>query len=300
MNTRVNNPTLTVFTPTYNRAHTLPRTYESLCRQNCKDFVWLIIDDGSTDNTENLIKTWQEVDNGFEIMYRYKENGGMHTAHNIAYRLIDTELNICIDSDDKMPDEAVMLIINFWKDKGSDNVAGLIGLDADFEGNLCGNYLPELSEKLTLDELEAVYKIFGDKKLVYRTKIIKSVPEYPEFPGEKLVPLSYKYILVDQKYPLLIFNKILCNVEYQTDGSSNTIFKQYLQSPNGFMEMRKIQMIYSRSFKRRFKACIHYVSSSIVLKNRCFLIESPKKIMTFCSIPLGFLLYLYILYNANK
>ena len=82
--------TLTIFTPAYNRAHTLPRTYESLLAQSCKDFVWLIVDDGSKDNTGELIRAWQEQDNGFEIRYVYKENGGMHTAHNTAYENMDT------------------------------------------------------------------------------------------------------------------------------------------------------------------------------------------------------------------
>ena len=102
---------LTVFTPAYNRAHTLPRTYESLCNQKCKDFCWLIIDDGSTDDTEQLVKGWMEKDNGFEIQYIYKENGGMHTAHNMAYENITTELNVCVDSDDCMAEDGVAKIL---------------------------------------------------------------------------------------------------------------------------------------------------------------------------------------------
>ena len=85
---------LTIFTPTYNRAHTLPRTYNSLLRQKRKNFIWLIVDDGSTDETADLVHKWQAQDNGFEIRYIYKENGGMHTAHNVAYDNISTELNM--------------------------------------------------------------------------------------------------------------------------------------------------------------------------------------------------------------
>ena len=83
-------PLITVFTPAYNRAHTIGRTYESLLKQSNKDFIWLIVDDGSSDNTQELVKDWMSKDNGFEIRYIHKENGGMHTAHNVAYEHIDT------------------------------------------------------------------------------------------------------------------------------------------------------------------------------------------------------------------
>ena len=123
--------TLTVFTPAYNRAHTIGRTYKSLCSQKCKDFVWLIVDDGSTDNTAELVKDWMSKDNGFEIQYIYKENGGMHTAHNVAYRNIHTELNTCIDSDDALSENAVEKIINKWNQIKSRGYAGIIALDAN-------------------------------------------------------------------------------------------------------------------------------------------------------------------------
>ena len=102
--------TLTIFTPAYNRAHTIGRTYESLCRQTCKDFEWLILDDGSQDNTRQLVESWIAEDK-IPIRYIYQQNQGMHGAHNTAYRNITTELNTCIDSDDYMPDDAVEKII---------------------------------------------------------------------------------------------------------------------------------------------------------------------------------------------
>ena len=129
-----NSVKLTVFTPAYNRAHTIHRTYESLCRQSCKDFIWLIVDDGSSDNTGDLVREWQERDNGFRIEYVYKENGGMHTAHNTAYEHIFTELNVCIDSDDALHEGAVEHILSLWAEKGGPahpEIAGIIGLDAD-------------------------------------------------------------------------------------------------------------------------------------------------------------------------
>ena len=97
---------ITVFTPTYNRAYTLHKCYESLKRQTNKNFIWLIIDDGSSDNTKDLVKEWIE-ENKISIKYIYQDNKGMHGAHNTAYENITTELNICIDSDDYMPEDSI-------------------------------------------------------------------------------------------------------------------------------------------------------------------------------------------------
>ena len=134
---------LTIFTPAYNRAHTLPRTYDSLLNQNCKDFIWLVVDDGSQDDTAQLVKQWQAQDNGFEIQYIRKENGGMHTAHNTAYANIRTELNTCIDSDDKLAPGAVEKILLKWEQVRDQGYAGIIALDADFDGNVLGRGLPQ-------------------------------------------------------------------------------------------------------------------------------------------------------------
>jgi len=105
--------TLTIFTPAYNRAHTIGRTYESLCRQTLQDFEWLVVDDGSSDNTRELVEGWI-AEGRIPIRYIYQENQGMHGAHNTAYRNITTPLNTCVDSDDWMPDDAVEKIVSFW------------------------------------------------------------------------------------------------------------------------------------------------------------------------------------------
>lgn len=167
---------LTIFTPTYNRAHTLPRTYESLCKQKNKDFVWLIIDDGSSDNTEELVKNWQKENSDFTIEYVKKENGGMHTAHNVAYKNIHTELNMCIDSDDCIAENAVEKILNKWDKIREQGYAGIIGLDADFNGKVIGKEFPVDMKETTLSSYYTKGG-FGDKKLVYRTDVIQKYPE---------------------------------------------------------------------------------------------------------------------------
>ena len=290
---------LTVFTPTYNRAHTLPRTYESLVKQDCKEFIWLIVDDGSTDQTKELVRKWQAEKTGFEIRYIYKPNGGMHTAHNTAYENIDTELNVCIDSDDSMAEGAVRAILNKWKQVKDKGYAGLIGLDANFSGEIIGKGFPKEMRETTLEGYYASGGA-GDKKLVYRTDIIKKYPPYPVFPGEKYVALAYKYRLIDQDYKLAVIDQILCNVEYQIDGSSGTMWKQYLKYPQGFAFWRKICMQYPESKKRMLVDSVHYVSSSLLAGNLHFVKESPRKILTIFAIPLGILLMMVTKYKAKS
>ncbi|PEI96047.1 glycosyltransferase family 2 protein [Bacillus pseudomycoides] len=286
-------PTLTIFTPTFNRAYTLHLCYESLKRQTSKDFVWLIIDDGSTDDTRELIENW--ISQGsISIQYHYQENQGMHGAHNTAYELIDTELNVCIDSDDYMADDAVENITRFWKEYGSNGYAGIIGLDANSNGKVIGTMMPEHVKESKLTDLHAKYKVKGDKKLVYRSELTRKTPSYPIFPGEKYCPLSYKYILIDQEHPLLIMNKVLCHVEYLADGSSMNIIKQYRKNPHGFSFFRKVAMKYAPTLKEKFRESIHYVSSNLMIKNYKFLIESPCKFITLVATPFGIMLHFYI------
>lgn len=291
--------TITVFTPAYNRAKTLPRTYSSLVKQDCKDFVWLIVDDGSTDETGELVKKWKQADNGFEIRYIYKENGGMHTAHNTAYANIDTELNVCIDSDDCLAEGAIKKIVLTWQKIKHRGYAGIIGLDADMEGNIIGKDFPDGLKETTLTGYYAAGG-FGDKKLVYRTDVIKNYPPYPVFQGEKYVALAYKYRLIDQDYRLGVLNDVLCNVEYQDDGSSATMWKQYVKNPKGFAFWRKICMKYPMSKKRLWIDCIHYVSESIISGNKQFIQESPKRIMTVIAIPFGIILSIYTRKKAKN
>lgn len=292
-------PFLTVFTPTYNRAHTLPRTYESLLNQECKDFIWLIIDDGSIDNTAEIIKEWKRRDNGFEIRYIHKENGGMHTAHNIAYENIDTELNICIDSDDQLAQGAVQKIFDKWQNVKDQGYAGIIGLDVDMNtGMVIGDGFPDEVLETTLVGYYASGGS-GDKKLIYRTDVINKFPPYPVFEGERYVALGYKYRLIDQEYKLAVLNEVICNVEYQIDGSSNSMFRQYLKSPRGFAFWRKVCMQYPESPKRLFIDCVHYVSSSLLSRNWHFISESPKKGLTIMAIPFGIVLTEYIKRKAK-
>ncbi|QNF26199.1 glycosyltransferase family 2 protein [Metabacillus elymi] len=285
---------LTVFTPTYNRAYCLHVCYESLQSQTNKEFIWLIIDDGSTDNTQELVEQWKR-EGVVEIRYIKQENQGMHGAHNTAYEHIDTELNVCIDSDDYMPVDAVEKILSFWEEHGNDQVSGVIGLDAFKNGEVIGTKMPEHLKKSTLFELYNKQGVIGDKKLVYRTELTKEYP-YPIFENEKYVGLAYKYHKLDEEYPMLLMNEVLCIVEYLPDGSSLNMLKQYRVNPKGFAFYRKeLMKLPFSDMKFKFRQAIHYVSSSLISKNRSFIKESPLKILTLFATPLGLFLYFLIM-----
>ena len=293
----MNEPFLTVFTPAYNRAHTLPRTYESMKQQKNTDFIWLIVDDGSTDNTAELVKRWQAEPNSFEIRYVYKENGGMHTAHNTAYAIIDTELNTCIDSDDALSPDAVQIIFDAWQKVKNKGYAGLLGLDSEFNGTIIGKGFPE---GLTATTLGAYYRNGGkgDKKLVLRTDVVREFPPYPVFEGERLVPLGTLYAMIDRKYELAVVDRVLCLVEYQPDGSSNNMLRQYYRSPKGFRYSRLISMVDHQPLKRKLILHAHYVAESIVA-GEGWIKDSPQKVFTVLLTPVGWVLAQYIK-NKNK
>lgn len=288
----MNKPFLTVFTPAYNRAYTLPRTYESMKQQKNTDFIWLIVDDGSSDNTAELVKQWQAEENGFTIQYIYKENGGMHTAHNAAYELIDTELNTCVDSDDALAPDAVQIIHDAWekvKDKG---YAGLLALDAEFSGQVIGKGFPKGLTETTLGDY---YRNGGrgDKKLILRTDVVRQYPPYPVFPAERFVPLGSLYTMIDKDYKLSVLDAVVCLVEYMPDGSTHNMLRQYFRNPNGFRYGRLVTLSSPNTLKGKLKTYIHYSAESI-LAGKPILKDAPSKLFALlCFLP-GFALACHI------
>lgn len=297
--------TLTVFTPTYNRAHTIGRVYESLKAQTCDDFEWLVIDDGSTDNTKTLVESFIEASgSGMKIHYVYKENGGLYTGYNVAYATIKTELCVCIDSDDFMPVDAVEKIVSFWKEQGTDDYAGILGLDFNIATKeiIGGTFPSGLREvyfyDLTLKKLHA-----GDTKPVMRTSLMRQVAPQIGFPGEKNFNPVYMMLQVCDNYPVLLMNEVLCNVEYQlgADSMSQGIWRQYVNSARSFAKLRLLEMGLKRNnFRNKMRVCVHYISSCLLSRDKKWLSNSPLKIMTLLLFPMGFMLYLMVLWKNRS
>ena len=295
-------PLITVFTPTYNRAYCLHQCYESLKRQTSKDFLWLIIDDGSTDDTQELVSKWIEQTSDFEIRYVYKENGGLHTGYNAAIERLDTELAVCVDSDDYLTDDAIETIREFWNNNNDGKVAGIAALDGDPQGKVIGDPFPEQRTINLIDLQIGKYKLDnGDRKLVIRSDLYKSVAPQMTFPGEKNFNPHYMHLQISRNHDFLVMNKVLCIVEYQTNGMTNGIFLQYYNSPRSFAQIRRLHLSFENAgLAFRFKQCIHYVSSSILAGDKAFLKTSPAKLLTVLAIPFGFLLSIVVRYKATR
>lgn len=287
---------ITVFTPAYNRANLLHRCYEGMKSQTSHDFIWMIIDDGSTDNTRRLVEQWIQTEQEFEIQYYYKENGGLHTAYNEAITHIETKLCVCIDSDDWMPRNAIEMILSFWEKNGSDAVAGIVGLDFTPDGKVIGDLLPNQKTVNLIDLLTGKYPIVnGDRTNVVRTELYKKYAPMKIFPGEKNFNPHYMHLQISQEYDFLVLNENLRFVDYQPGGMSNSMLRQYRNSPKSFAETRRLYLSFpGTGFKFKLRHSIHLVSSVILAEEKILAQNNSCIVSPVLSVPLGFLLSVYI------
>lgn len=292
--------TLTVFTPAYNRAHTIGRTYESLCRQTCKDFEWLVIDDGSSDNTRELVEQWMALDNGFEIKYVWKENGGLHTGYNKAIELAETEICVCIDSDDWMPDDAVDIIVSYWERHRNEDIAGFVGKDFLADSTQMGKDFPE-DGIMHLVELQLHKKWRPDCKPVMRVDLLKLVAPQPSFKGEKNFNPYYMMLMIDQMYPFRFINNNLCFVDYQPTGMAANIYNQYFNSPNSFVELRRLYVTLKyTTLKWRLWQYVHLVAECKIAGKNPFKETGINRFCVLLVYPIGLMLYHYMCYKKNQ
>lgn len=271
------NKLVTVFTPTYNRAHILHRCYDSLCQQYSFNFKWLIIDDGSTDGTGEIVQKWITQEHRFSIEYYYKENGGLHTAYNLALEFVDTELFVCFESDDLFTADAMTIIERIWNEIRETNCVGFISLTKDMDGHLIGSTYPDGLKTTLYREHRRIAP--GDKQYVFRTDALKQVFPMKVFPGERYFDPKYSFFALDEIGPLAVTNEIFDISDYQLDGLTHTMMRQYYNSPNSFAEYRKLYMqLPDRSMAYILKQNIHYVAScSLAGKVGKAVKESPKK-----------------------
>lgn len=230
-------PFITILTPTYNRASLLPRLFDSLLRQTNKDFEWIVVDDGSTDDTREVVANLKEkCDGAFPMGYVYKANGGKHMAINIGAERARGELLFIADSDDLLTDDALETVANSWHDISDDkSFAGIAGLDITMDTReVIGSGLPQ--EHIDCNAIDIRYRhhVTGDMKEVFRTEVLREFP-FPEFAGERFCPEQLVWFRMARRYRLRYINKPIYIADYQPDGITAGITKARMRNPSASM-----------------------------------------------------------------
>lgn len=238
---------ITVFTPTYNRANTLDRLYQSLLRQRDKNFEWLVIDDGSTDNTQEYFENITKTHNGFDIRYFKMENGGKHRAINRGVELAKGEAFFIVDSDDYLTDDAIEKVETWIRSlDNSKKWAGVSGEKAEVlsENNVQGKYIDAKNNE------RYKYGLLSDKAEVYFTDIMKKY-QFPQFEDEKflLEATVWDAIAIDGYY-VRWYSDVIYICEYMPGGLTDTASKNYAANPKGLLCWAKTEL---RAYKHNLR-----------------------------------------------
>jgi len=252
-----NSKMITVFTPTFNRAYILPILYESLLKQSCKDFEWLVIDDGSTDGTEKLFNDWIK-ESQIAIRFYRVSNGGKHRAINKGVKLAKGNLFFIVDSDDKLCPDALKFICDKYEFiKYDPRFCGLAGSRGTPQGHRIGGYFPSSPIDANALNFRLKHKIKGDMAEVFCTEILKKYP-FPEFKDENFCPEALIWNRIALKYQMRWFSDIIYITEYLPDGLTAKIIKLRHDAPQASMLYYSELYRMDIPFVQKIKAAINY------------------------------------------
>ncbi|MCO4469864.1 Glycosyl transferases involved in cell wall biogenesis [Streptococcus infantarius subsp. infantarius] len=256
---------LTILTPTYNRGYILDRLYMSLLNQTDNDFEWLIVDDGSTDDTLNIVESFKK-DNKLKIRYIRQENGGKHRALNTGIREIESDLIFIVDSDDYLLPEAVHEISRIHQEFGYDkSICGYSFLRCFPNLNINGSKFktsPYISDYVSCRINEGVD---GDKAEVYKTSVLKKYP-FLEVPNENFLFEDYVWIQMANSYKTVHVNISIYVGDYLEDGLTKNIDKKKISNPIGMVERANIIGKSNANLIFKIKAMIMLIVYGLVAK----------------------------------
>ena len=284
---------ITVLTPTFNRGGGLQSLWDSLQKQTVKDFEWLVVDDGSTDGTKNLITQLQEKSD-FPIRYIYKNNGGKHTALNVGIQTICSELIFIVDSDDCVTDDAVESILKIHKKyRSQNNICGYAFLRAFPDGKVNGKKF-DVNEKIGsyIDVRVNGDDTGADKAEVFKTHCLKEFP-FPEYPNEKFLGEDLVWVRMARKYEMVHINKAIYVGNYLEDGLTNNRRKHNIASPIGCMHRAEEFMEPDLKTRYRIKGGLQYIvyGRFAGVKVVDLIRKSRHKVLATVCIPGGLFLY---------
>lgn len=284
---------LTIFTPTYNRAYVLDRLYQSLCIQTNKNFEWLIIDDGSTDNTKEKIQNWI-LEDKILIKYVWQENAGKSAAHNRALEMTKTELFVCVDSDDQLCENAVKIVLEEWdklKQKNKWEVGGMVAFREKGDGTPITQYQGKSDYKIgKLKEFYDRKIISGDTMLIFDISKVGSL-RFPVFEGEKFVPEAYLYDQFDQISSFMIVPQYIYVCEYLEDGYTQNMARLIAKNPKGYLAYIEQRVKYDNDIKNVICDTIRYVAIAVCAKKKNIIKSAYNPFCAFVMYPFGKLFY---------
>ncbi len=231
---------ITIMTPTFNRAYILKNAYESLKNQDSFAFEWIIVDDGSLDETEQLVKSWVEKEKNFSIVYFKQQNGGKHRAVNKGVSLAKYEYFFILDSDDSLTKNAVSKVHEWISSiEGQEGFAGVSGLRGNGKTAIGGK--PKFSYVDATNLERKKYGLLGDKAEIYKTEVLRQYP-FPEFEGENFLRESAVWDgIAKDGLKIRWFNEIIYLCEYIEDGlTKNTSIQTYAKNFNGYTYCAKL------------------------------------------------------------
>ena len=253
---------ITILTPTYNRAYCLPVLYHSLCLQTCKEFEWVVVDDGSVDETRHLIETWQK-EGVICIRYFWQENMGKAQAHNRGVELAEGRLFTCVDSDDALDSDCVERIIAIWNEHPGK--IGIISPRKGMDGRKTAHWKGKV-QFCTLYDAYRKYGLKGETMLVYQTSIIKKY-RFPVFHGEKFVKESYLYDCLDQEGEMYITKESFYRSEYLEDGYTLRMNSILRENPYGYQAYIIQRLKLDKKLKYKMIDTIIYISSKRMIRD---------------------------------
>jgi glycosyltransferase involved in cell wall biosynthesis len=283
---------ITIFTATYNRAHLLPILYHSLLAQEIKDFEWIVGDDGSSDGTDELIRSYQQ-EGLINIRYFVQENAGKHIAFNNGVRMAEGELFCNLDSDDKLVNGAVRTIIKEWnilkESKNIDEFAGMAGNKIYSDGTTVGTVPDYDVLDTTIIDYRFIRRMEGDKMEIFRTELLKQFP-FPEN-GERFCPEALVWNRIGSKYKFRFFNKVLYEGEYLSGGLTEKIITIRKKSPQNSSVYYSELSGYDIPFAEKIKAGINYWRFCIYDKSTSLLGKFSKlnPLLALVTMPFGLL-----------
>lgn len=246
---------LSIITPAYNRANTLQRLYDSLVAQTDEDFEWIVVDDGSADNTAELVATFIE-EKKIAVSYYHKENGGKPSAHNLGVEKSRGELCVCLDSDDAFSPDAVAVVKAAWQAREAHDVIGILAKRGNFTDHapICSDW-PQSLKTCKMMQLQEEYGFSGDTALFFRTDVMQQ-HYFKTFEGEKFVPEDALYAELDEIGPMLLLDKVVYYCEYLPGGLTSDYKNLLIRNPMGTSYCYYCRMLRSKSFKMKLKNAI--------------------------------------------